>query len=340
MPYLDKFRTDLEGIIRSIDQKDPSKKDEILQRFRSHIKEVSGIGKFSLEGWNYAWRNTVYNFGTKFSQQDPSDFLKILDEEKLIIEKEKQEVLDFYYSEIEFNSLPKETCEIKLKLLKEKYAYNPEFYHSLGHFYLNKLKYDEAIEQYNFALEMDKQNNVFKDSLFNTYRSYFEDLIRSSSYEKGLEISNEIVVSKKFWDNAILHNYMLGFKERFSDYININIKIKEAEASFKEIAITETQKGQNRLIEILGFFTAIIAFIFATVSIGKNFSFNEAIIFNITLGLVLILFVITVSLFFSSKTVKILDVRILFFVILIVAILLIVFKFGMEIWMKQIHCVM
>jgi NADH:ubiquinone oxidoreductase subunit 6 (subunit J) len=66
----------------------------------------------------------------------------------------------------------------------------------------------------------------------------------------------------------------------------------------------ELNNERRRIIEILGFFSAIVAFILSTVSVAKNFSFLEATYFIISLGLILILFLIAISVLFSSKKKK------------------------------------
>lgn len=328
MPFDKKFNKDLLSIITLIEEKNIDNENGALNMFKEHVKEVVNIGRFSVKDWNSDWRTNVYNFGTKFKDINPIDFLKILTEIKIELEKDKQEVLDFYYSEIDYNSLPQESCTTRLENLILKYPYNPEFRHTLGHFYKKNGDFVKAIEQYKFALEKDKNNNHFVNSLFSCYQSYLESLVDSSKYEDGLKISEELVSKKVFWENGILHNYIVGISERFKDYILLNKKIKDAEISIKEIVSKETQKGQLKIVEILGFFTAIIAFIFSTVSIGKNYTFNEAIIFNISLGVTLMTFVVMISLFFSSKEVKISDYRITLILILILSLFLILHYYG------------
>lgn len=328
MSFDKKFNKDLLSIIALIEQGNIENENGALQKFKEHVKEVSTIGRFSLKEWNLDWRSNVYNFGTKFKNLNPIDFLNILTETKINLDKDKQEVLDFYYSEIDINSLPQESCTSRLENFIYKYPYNPEFRHSFGHFYNKNGDFLKAIEQYKFALEKDKENDHFINSLFAGYQSYLESLVDGSKYEEGLKISEELVKNKVFWEHGILHNYLVGITERFKDYILLNQKIHDAEISIKEIVSKETQKSQLKIVEILGFFTAIIAFIFSTVSIGKNYTFKEAIVFNISLGITLMTFVIMISLFFSSKSVKLTDYRITLFLSLVLSLFLILYSYG------------
>ncbi|MCD4675248.1 MAG: hypothetical protein K8S18_04535 [Desulfobacula sp.] len=332
MPYNTKYNDDLREIINLIIERKIEGTDGALEKFQQHINEVKDIGRFSIDDWNVQWRKNVYELGAKFKNIDPIAFLNIITAEKSEENKDKQEVLDFYYSEIEYNSLPDESFVKKIEALVSKYPYNPEFRHTFGHFYVRINEYANAIVQYKFAYSKNKRNSTFFETLFNTYMSYFETLIDKSEYEKGLNLCKNLIAEKTFSDIFVYSNHLIYLKERFKDYIVLNEKIADAEVKIKEIATKETQKGQIRVIEILGFFTAIIAFIFSTVSIGKNFSFDEAIIFNISLGITLMIFVLLISIFFSPKSVKSLDIRMLLFFALVLCLLLIVSKFGAHIF--------
>lgn len=332
MPFKEKYNTDLKYIITLIDQNKINGNNEALEKFKIHINEVIDIGRFSIIEWKNNWRKTVYDFGEKFKDKDPVDFLKILTELKENLQKDQKEVIDFYYSEIDCNSLPIETSVKRFEKLIDKYPYNPEFRNTLGHFYLEKYEYEKAIEQYEYARIKDKNNPSFKKTLFDCYRTYLESLLDSSNYEKGLNICGKLIKEKTFWGGGTLHNVIIGLQERFKDYLILNEKIEKAEKTIKEIIAKETQNGQMKIIEILGFFTAIIAFIFSTISIGKNFNFNEAIIFNISLGITLLIFVFSINLLFSRKPIEKLDYRILLIIVFILSLLLIVTKFGIPIW--------
>lgn len=334
MAFENKYYTDLIEINKLIDEDKINGEGNALDKFKTHLDEIVEIGRFSKDEWKTKWRSAVYRFGEKFKDKDPIEFLNILKSKRKGLEKDKKELIDFYYSEIDGNSLPKDASALRFEKLVDKYPYNPEFRHTLGHFYSNKKKYKKAIEQYEFARLKDTDNQTYKKSMFSCYVKYLETFIDDSKYSQGLEICQNLIEKRIFWDTGIMHNYIIGLKERFKDYIILNEKIENAEQTIKEIVAKETQKGQMRIIEILGFFTAIIAFIFSTISIGKNFSFNEAIIFNISLGLTLLIFALIINLFFSRVNVSRTDYRILIVIILVISLLLIVAKFGIPIWIK------
>lgn len=322
MEKYEKYIKDLKYIIDLLDQNLILEEHGALSLFELHIDEVSELSRFSKETWKYSWRKTVYAFGTKFKSIDPIDFLKILTKKKKDLDKDSQEVLDFYYSEIEVNSLPEDTCTSNIEILIQKYPYNPEFRHTFGHFCQRKKQYLKAIEQYRFALEKDK-NSTYVGSLYGAYSRYFEELFEKSEYENGYQICDALVqemILSGFNDN-FYQIKMINNRDRFKDYINLNKVIKEANKMVEDKIAKEANIGQLKIIEVLGFFTAIIAFVFSTVSFGTKFEFREAILFNISLGIVLIIFTLVISLLFSKKDIKKSDSRIWILVSLILSLI-------------------
>lgn len=332
MTFNNKYKKDLLEIITLIENDKITGNGGALEKFKLHISDVKSLGRFSTETWNASWRLDVYSFGEKFKEQNPIDFLYALKQEKENSTKDECEVLDFYHSEIDFISLPKGTFIPKIKKLIDEYPFNPEFRHSFGHYVFNNNKTTKAIEQYGYALEKDKENQHFQTSLFNSYIKHLNKFLSKSKHKEGCELIKRILQEKTFRDEPHYHNYLISFNERFNDQMAFENKLKSAEKSINEIVKTETQKGQNRIIEILGFFSAIMAFIFSTITIGKNFKFEEAIIFNISLGLTLLLFVFVINLLFSNKKINLTDYRIALIIIIILSLLLIVTKFGVPLW--------
>lgn len=76
-----------------------------------------------------------------------------------------------------------------------------------------------------------------------------------------------------------------------------NKEILDDIAKFKQ----ELSSEKTKIVEILAFFSSIIAFIFSTVSVGKMFSFQEALLFLAVLGLILICFVGVLSLILKKE---------------------------------------
>lgn len=326
MSFKNEYLNEIKSINALIDAGSIYGQNNALEKFQNYLKQVSNLGRFTPQAWPENWRNEVYAFGVKFKKKDPVDFLKIIQLEKTDLDKDKQEVIDFFKSEIEINNQPFEDCTNEVNKLIEKYPYNPEFRHDLGHFYCSKNEFLKAIEQYEFALDRDTTNKTFKSNLFNTQNDYIENLIDNNEYIKGREYIRLILQKGTYKRNPVYHNILLSKKERLKDHIIIENKINDAEARFKITVKDETDKERKRLIEILAFFSAIIAFIFSTVSIGSKFSFKEAILFIPCLGLILILFLLTMNILFAKDSIKWYDSKIAIILIVIGFILYIIHK--------------
>lgn len=161
---------------------------------------------------------------------------------------------------------------------------------------------------------------------------YLEELIDKGEYKAGLDYCEELIIKGAFKSSFVYSNILVSTKERLKDYMVIESKISKAEEAFKITVREETERERKRLIEILGFFSAIIAFIFSTVSIGKSFEFEEALTFIVCLGFVLLIFMISINILFSSQAVRIYDTRILIVIILILTLLLILLKYTIPLW--------
>lgn len=332
MAYKDKYLNDLNEIIKLINEEKIIGKDGAIEKFKLHVKDVVNIGRFSPIDWDENWRKSVYKFGIKFKEIDPVEFLKTLHESSLLLHKDQQEVLDFYCSEIEYNSLSEDICTKRFEELIQKHPYNPEFRHTLGHFYVEKKMYVNAIEQYRFAFNKDKMNDTFESTLFNTYKIYCDTLIEKEEYVAALNVCDKLLDEALFKESVNFNNILLSTKDRIKDYIVLNKKIIKAEEDLKSKVEEATKSWQFKTIEILSFFSAIIAFIFSTISIGKNFNFIQALVFNIALGFTLLLFVLVLNLIFSERnSIKKSDFRIILVGIFTIALLalILVAKFGL-----------
>ena len=99
--------------------------------------------------------------------------------------------------------------------------------------------------------------------------------------------------------NYVNKLYEVGL--RIDDHIAFQQRLKILESDFKSKMTTELENERRRIVEVLGFFSGIIAFILSTVSIGKNFNFTQAIYFVISLGIVLILFTSSISVMLTEN---------------------------------------
>ncbi|MBW0176623.1 hypothetical protein [Sediminibacterium sp.] len=302
MAYQDIHTNHLNDIIELVKAKKIVGENAALSKFTLYLDTVQSIGSFNLQNWRLDWRKKIWAFGELFKDLNPSVFLASLDDKLIAPAVTNKEVLEFIRSEIIVNFLPDNECKKQLENLIEKYPLNPEFRHTLGHYYGRENSYLLAISEYKLALKIEPSNSVYLKHRFSAEHSYLTRLIAEGEYQKGKEYL-KLVFDENFYINmdATYHNGLVDFNARIDDHLIFQTKLKTMESDFKNKVKEELDNERKRIIEVLGFFSAIVAFILSTVSIGKNFSFLEATYFIVALGLILILFAITLSVLFSSK---------------------------------------
>jgi tetratricopeptide (TPR) repeat protein len=304
MPYQLIHSENLTDIIELIKTNRISGTNEALDKFAVYLETIQEIDSFEINNWPQDWRQKVWKLGAQFKEQNPQLFLKLIDEKLSLPAIKNEEVLEFIRSEIAFNFLPDKECKRQIERLIGKYQLNPEFRHTLGHYYAREGDRLHAIEQYKLALKIEPSNKKYLTSRFNNEYYYLNQLISKGEYKTGQEYVKSIV-KENFYIEAetIYYNSFIDIQTRISDHLIFQNKIVELENEFRNKMNEELTSERKRIIEILGFFSAIVAFILSTVSIGKNFSFIEAIYFLVALGLILILFSVSLStLLNSTKT--------------------------------------
>lgn len=313
--FKSEFLTELIEIIELLKEKKIEGEGEALEKFKAYLSKIQEIGPFNVENWNISWRKRVWKFGEEFKTYNPNLFLNEIDNITLN-SSSRLEVLEFIRSEIIVNFLPDIECKRQLLSLIEKFPLNAEFRNTLGHYYSRENQILEAIEEYKVALKLDTKNIDFLNSRFSKEQDYFDYLISIGEYEKGEICIRELMDDKDYLSKGInIRQTLIDYRRRFDDHVHFQTKLKSLEEDFKIKMHQELDGERKRIIEILGFFSAIVAFILSTVSIGKNFSFIEAVYFIIALGIILILFTVALStLFTTSKTALLKDKK---FIILV-----------------------
>ena len=325
MAYQDIHTNHLNDIIELIKANKIKGENEALDKFNAYIDTIQTIGHFDISNWRQDWRQKVWRLGEEFKTLNPQQFLLSIDNKLSHVTTTNKEVLEFIRSEIAFNFLSDNECKKQLEKLIETYPLNSEFRHTYGHFYIREGEPLKGIAEYKLALKIEPKNNTYLKSRFNNEFFYLNKLIKDGEYIKGQKYV-ESVFAEKFFTNidTNFHNSFVDFQARFQDHIIFQDRVKKIESDFKEKMHSELDNERKRIIEVLGFFSAIVAFILSTVSLGKNFSFVEAVYFIIALGLILILFAVTLSLLFNSTSHSILKDK-KFWILMVSLIVLLLF---------------
>lgn len=300
MAYNQQYLTDINLIIDDIKAGRINGVNEAIDRFRTYVTQVKNIGRYSIDNWPSNFIKRIYSFGKKFSEIDPTWFLSAIENEIAISSFEQNEMLYFIKSEILWNFESHLNQEAFLIDLHQKYVANAEMIHTLGHIKMEKKEYLQAIELYSQAYRINPSDN-FLSTKFSNEVNYIENLIENEKYDEAETLVNDRIGSEIYKGNYIRQNWFVFLRNRIKDYKLLELKAAKKDIEIREMLDKEFQSERRKVIELLGLFTAIIAFIFTTVSIAKTFDFSQAINFITCLGLVLIDFCITISIIFHNK---------------------------------------
>jgi tetratricopeptide (TPR) repeat protein len=324
MPYLQSYLTDLVTIITKIKNGQINGPGQAVLLFQNYVTQVKGIGHYNVNEWQEPLLKKIYEFAEAFKNVNPTEFIAAIDNEIAISSLSEIEILSVIKSEILWNfENPLNQLDWVLNL-RRIYPANPEFLNTLGHLRGRQKRFEEGIECYSQALRITSRQDIIF-AKFNIEIKFVEFLIENEKYEEASNIVDELVNNETYISSFVHHNWLVFLKNRIKDYSTQDKKAKKKELELRKYLNDEFQSERKKVIELLGLFTAIIAFIFTTVSISKTFEYNQAINFISCLGLVLINFAITISLIFhESKRTLLKDIRIYALLITLIATMLLV----------------
>lgn len=314
MPYQPSYLTDLNNIIAQINANNILAAGGALELFTTYINSIQQIGPFTTTDWPITWRKAIWDLGKEIRKSSPLVFFNAINPIRQAVDSE---ALHFIHSEMIHDYLPNDEILIQLQDLVVKYPHNPEFRHSLGHYYRRVNNYLEAIAQYKFAIGIELLEE-YTSSKFAVDQDYLRSLLSDNKYNEGMQYIEATIKEGKY--GTIANNSLIDYYTRFEDHVAFNNKMDHLQTQYKNAMQDELAAERRRVIEVLGFFSAIVAFILSTVSIAKSFSFKEAISFLIALGLVLILFLVSLIVLFDKSAKPVLkDIK---FWVLIVGLIL------------------
>lgn len=300
--YKDIFSNHINDIIELVRNNKIKGENEAIDKFKLYLGVIQEIGPFNIENWRQDWRRKIWKFGEEFKKNNPSDFLNVINEFLNKSETKNEEVIEFIRSEIIVNYLPDNECKKHLETIIQKYPLNPEFRNTLGHYFSKEKQIVEAIAQYKLAFKIDPKNQSYLKTCFSRDQNYLNEFLDKGEYEEGKEYLKKLYEDIDYLTSGSnIKTTFNDFSRRFNDHLHFQKKLHSLEKEFQKRMNSELDAERKRIVEILGFFSAIVAFILSTVSIGKNFSFLEAIYFIVALGLILILFNVSLSVLFSSS---------------------------------------
>jgi tetratricopeptide (TPR) repeat protein len=278
--------------------------------FETYLRELAKEEcSYQGETWSKDWIKAVYKFGTFFENHDAGKYLIVL---KKVFNEEnpENEKFAFIYSEIAWNYFGNNNEYIKdvLREFTKKYPYNPEFHHTYGHYLANNKTYDRAFDEYEWALTIQGASSdvTFLNSYLETLKGVVDFYLSKGQLETSsgfLSRSSDFLEKKGYLKDIP----QISFRVRtilgtLADRIKDHEIFKNQMAFFEDQIENKISVAQKRLIEIIGIFSAIVAFILSNVSIfTNNLGVRESLILMLGMADVLLIFSISVSYLFGRR---------------------------------------
>lgn len=273
-----------------------------IESIKNYLISIKELGKFSPSSWNHEWRKAIYKFGEHFKVLSPEKLFDVLDELISTSSSEFEiEVLEFVKIEVFLNFFTSDETIEYLENLVSRFRLNPEFKVSLAIFYLKEGKNELYSNYLRQALKLDKKNKDWLDSIYKHEYSHGKELIGKKKHEEADSYIQGIIDSKFYEDyySSEYQNFFIFLKQRNDDQLLIENKLSDIQNSSKILIDDLFDKSRVKIIEILGFFTAIIAFIFGAVTISISLDLSSALILMCSFGFAMIVFILAISLAFT-----------------------------------------
>lgn len=301
-----------------------------ISNFIMLLQQFKNIGRYNATDWPEPLTQAVYDLAKLVCDKSlSSEFLYAITSEINSSTPVQLESLLFIESEIKIYSwgLTDNRLEPYIRNLSEKFVNNAEFLHDLGHIEGFKKNYLTAKNYYRQAFQLNPYSQNFWKSCYSSDIRYIETLIESEQFDQADIYTNDIIKSKVYENDVNISNWFIAILSRIKDHRLIRTTLDEKGTEIENSAIKIIETERIKAIELIGIFTAIIAFILTTVSFIKDFTIDEVFTIEIVLGIILILFAISISIIFRpSKNGVFKDIRFYSFLIFIVSLIYIYYS--------------
>ncbi|HCM0980217.1 TPA: hypothetical protein ACF35C_004645, partial [Vibrio parahaemolyticus] len=277
--------------------------DEIQGAFDEFIDSFVKIGSYNKITWSVTWTRRIWDYSEELAKyQHISSFIVKIKQRLINSDLDEKEPLEFLLLELQ-GAVVNNINLIKKQAIRcaNEYPYNIEFVQILAHALMqSKKKSDnfEAIHHYRkCVVEWGGAYNDLIKYLFNKELSIFKKTLSSGEYLEAEKQLDHIMSFTPYQKNPLSQNTMLIFKDRLMDRKHteaINAKTtREIKESIKEEYSSQSKKN----IEQLGVFSAVITFIITAAASAFNSKNENVPLLIMAIGLILILFMSTISLF-------------------------------------------
>ena len=269
--------------------------DGALVKFKEELPNFKKLSRNPDGQMHYKIIGSLMNFGNDLRFKPNSinhsiGFLSLIDNEISITEN-KLEIEVLYLLRLTLSSIV-ETVDKNLKFLEKTNSEFP-FNTTFKSYYIRALEkrrlFFEALPIVEELTKLLPGNEIeLKIKV-----KYFNQLLSQHKLLEAEKLLAELRNNKTFSHKEILEDLDL----RLDDHRVLEIKMNEMQEKVEQIF----EKERSRIIEVLGVFSAIVAFILINTTLGKNFNLNEALIFNFSLACTLLIFSISLSYIFKQS---------------------------------------
>ena len=292
------------------------------------------MGEFSSVNWDQTWRKKIYSFGELFNdtnRKDAAPFLGVIETALVSSSEPQTEIINFIKSEVVYNFF--EDIESKKKFfedLKSKYPTNPEFHQTFSHLLEAQSELAYAVAEAKLAVRLDPNTVSLVRNAFNKEKRFYDLLLGKGDISGCEDVLRKMRDYKPYKTTTEFNNYIVVLEDRLSDHKIIEKKISGIDEIIKE----KTDEERKKLIEVLGFFVAILGFVFLTTSLATNKDLNihESLFLMLSMAIVLLIFSTSISyLFTRHKSTSFLDFlahRKFWAIVMLVVALVLLVKYG------------
>ncbi|MBL1457459.1 MAG: hypothetical protein COA34_006260 [Methylophaga sp.] len=302
------------------------KRADALVLFEQYLNKICAIGPYNLDDWPLSWTKTVWAYASNVPDSYSNLYIHRID--NLIKQKpECSEQLEFLKVELMWNRHGvHEFAQEYVKNLVHKYPFNVEFKHSYGHTLVadksNLDLVEEGIDQYLKCLSL--WGNIYGELVkvvVNLGIRLSQTRANKGQYDEALELLDKLLKIEVVTLDSNFNNILVMHK----DYVRSSKLLEQRlDGMEKRISFDFDERLSNerkKTFELLGLFTAIISFILSTVSLIGVINYEYLLPVLLSLGFILVMFVLTISLSVNPRLNLKTDFRIyLLFIFLVVSI--------------------
>lgn len=285
------------SIIEAIENNESS----VELKFGEFLDELSKIGPYDKKSWSVKFTQEVWSFFETVSETNHvATLLCVLDERiTRCASLREKEPLEFVRIEIlmncsdDFDFLLRE-CSA----LTEQYPSNLEFINNKANALYELGRKESAIPLYRRCINTwgEHCNDVIK-STFSMEIESFNDSLEAREYVRAREKYASMKDYKFYNKNPFFHNVTLTYGERIKDRECFDKYTADIKSEIMSDIKHEFDVQNRKSLEHLGIFSAIITFIITAAASALNATISQSPLFIMMIGLVLLLFVSTISLF-------------------------------------------